>query len=204
MSFDVEIESASDCTQYPHNSQVMPSQGISADCAHTSGRVETLLAELRSVGVVLSICAEGLAFDAPENVLTDDMLARLRADRDGMLRLLAEQDLLPVIESGPESTTVVCPWCRSDRLADDAEGVRCERCERLAWVVIDSSLIRSDVVDDSVDFLRPDDVDVCPRCGDLFDTVAAAGGWACSRCEPQRKQTTARWLGIRERILSRS
>jgi len=53
-----------------------------------SGRVKTLLAELRSAGVILSIEGDRLAYDAPAGAITDDRFCRMRADRDGLLALL--------------------------------------------------------------------------------------------------------------------
>ncbi len=57
----------------------------SVNCVHGSGGVESLLRELRGLGVVLSIDADGrLAYDAPEP-LGDALLSRLRDHRDGLL-----------------------------------------------------------------------------------------------------------------------
>ena len=210
MRADSDFERPRECTHNPHKCPSGQSEGNSADIAYTVGRVEILLAELRSAGVVLSIVDEGLAFDAPADAMTDDRLVRMRADRDGLLALLGghpvvvpriEPETMPVIVAEPSA--VVCPWCGSDRLADDAQGVRCERCERLAWVLIDASLIRADSVDDGVEWLGPDEVEGCPRCGDLCDTMTALGGWLCSQCEPQRMPTTARWMAKRASILHR-
>lgn len=53
-----------------------------------SGRVKSLLAELQSTGVVLSIKGDQLVFDAPAKAMTDDLLARLRADRAGLVEAL--------------------------------------------------------------------------------------------------------------------
>jgi ribosomal protein L37AE/L43A len=209
MGADFDFESAQECT---HNLQKCPSgpaDGNCADIAYTLGRVEMLLAELQSAGVVLSIVDEGLAFDAPAEAITDDRLARMRADRDGLLALLRWPVVVPRIEPEPmpviipEPSAVVCPWCGSDRLADNAQGIVCERCERLAWGLMDASLVRADAVDDGVEWLGPDEVDSCPRCGDLCDVMTARGGWVCSRCEPQRKRITARWLAKRASILHR-
>jgi hypothetical protein len=215
MGADFDFERPRECTHNPHKCPEGPGEGNSADIAYTLGRVEILLAELRAAGVVLSVVDEGLAFDAPADAMTEDRLARMRADREGLLALLGggpvevpriEPEPQPVVDAQPEvegvGSAVVCPWCGSDRLANDAEGVRCERCERLAWVLVGASLVRADAVDDAVEWLGPDEVDACPRCGDLCDTMTALGGWACSRCEPERMAITARWMAKRERILA--
>ena len=171
---------------------------------------EGLLAELDAAGVVLSIVEDGLAFDGPEDLLTDDLLGMMRMHRDDLLTLVEhrEEGLAIVEADGLEadpSTSIVCPWCRSERLADDDDGggVRCESCGRLAWLAVDGSLVRADAEDVDVVGVHPDDVDACPACGDLCDTMTAMGGWSCSRCEPGRTATTARWLVKRERILAR-
>jgi ribosomal protein S27AE len=49
---------------------------------------DALLAELQSAGVILRIDGDRLAFDAPAKAMTDDLLARLRADRAGLVEAL--------------------------------------------------------------------------------------------------------------------
>ena len=46
---------------------------------------ETLIRELQAVGVRLFIQDGRLAFDAPDGVMTNELLARLRDDRDAVL-----------------------------------------------------------------------------------------------------------------------
>jgi hypothetical protein len=298
----------------PQNTRNGPEPGLvvgSVDIVDDLGRAKILLAELAAAGVELRIEGVGLAFDGPSGVVTDDLIGRMRADRESLLVLVADRDrgdvghgddppesslssgrpkvvhlkrepfdvridreskwgnpfvmgrdgdraevirkyrawvveqadlmgALPALRgkvlgcwcapaachgdvladlvealddaaepvadpvTGPVvATSIICPWCRSDQLADHAEGLRCDRCERMAWIVIGASLVRVDVADDDVDWLGPDEIDACPRCRDLCDMMTAMGGWACSRCEPQRTKITAWWLGIRERILKR-
>ena len=50
--------------------------------------VETLFSELQAVGVALFIEDGRLAFDAPGGSMTDELLARVRAERDGLMALL--------------------------------------------------------------------------------------------------------------------
>ena len=72
-------------THNTHNS-TLPSQfGNSVYCVDDSERVKKLLAELRALGVVLSIDGGRLAFDAPGDAMTDERLARLRPDRELVL-----------------------------------------------------------------------------------------------------------------------
>jgi hypothetical protein len=282
----------------PQNTRNGPEPGLvvgSVDIVDDLGRAKILLAELAAAGVELRIEGVGLAFDGPSGVVTDDLIGRMRADRESLLVLVADRDRGDVGhgDDPPESslssgrpkvvhlkrepfdvridreskwgnpfvmgrdgdraevirkyrawvveqadlmgalpalrgkvlgcwcapaachgdvladlvealdaaaverpTTVVCPWCRSDRLADDdGDGVRCERCERMAWVVVGASLVRADVADD-VDWLAPDEVDACPRCGDRCDTMTLAGSWRCSRCDPDANERRRRSLRV--------
>lgn len=103
-----------------------------------------LLAELRALGVELAINCDGqLAFDGPRDVIDDELLARMRTNREGLLALLSiSQVTAPV--SG-----VICPWCRrGDRLIDSDAGLNCDRCWRLAFRrLADGSIARVDHVD---------------------------------------------------------
>jgi hypothetical protein len=49
---------------------------------------DVLLAELRAADVRLWVDGDRLVYDAPSGVMTDDRLARLRADRDRLLAML--------------------------------------------------------------------------------------------------------------------
>ena len=65
-----------------------------------------LLVHLRSVGVVLSLDDEGrLAFDAPADVLTDELLAKMRSHRDGLIGCLRAEVVGEIIV--PPATRVV-------------------------------------------------------------------------------------------------
>lgn len=106
-----------------------------------------LLAELRALGVVLSIGAGGrLAYDAPVGVIGDDLLGRMRAERDGLLAALASEHI------GPEYVApmpgVICPWCRSgERLLEYSKGLQCDRCDRVAFRFEGDSIVRADWVE---------------------------------------------------------
>ena len=98
--------------------------------------VETLFSELKAAGVSLFIEDGRLAFDAPADVMTPELLARVRADRDGLLALLTD----PASSSG-----VSCPFCRGENLEDVELGWRCCYCKRLAWVwLLSGSIVRAD------------------------------------------------------------
>jgi hypothetical protein len=83
------IHDAQNLAQYPQN-PVGSGPGVgSVYFVDGFARAESLLAELQAAGVVLSVEGDRLAFDAPAGVLTDDLFARMRADRDGLLAMLA-------------------------------------------------------------------------------------------------------------------
>ena len=102
-----------------------------------------LLCELRALGVVLSIDGDGrLAYDAPARVISDDLLARMRAERVNLLVALAELDgpeyLLPI-------PGVRCPWCQSgEQLIVHDAGLRCDNCGREAWRFEGEAIVRCD------------------------------------------------------------
>ena len=103
--------------------------------------VEILFSELQSAGVRLFVEDGRLAFDAPSGALTDELLARVRAERDGLLAILAGEQL-----ATPEPSGVFCPFCRSELLEDAERGWRCQKCKRLAWVwTAGGSIVRADV-----------------------------------------------------------
>ena len=106
-----------------------------------------LLAELRARGVVLWIDTDGrLAYDAPAGVIVDELLCRMRAERDALLAALASEP------TGPEYLApmpgVICPWCSSDKhLLEHAEGLRCDQCGRDAFRFEGGSIVRADYVE---------------------------------------------------------
>ncbi len=63
-----------------------------------------LLERLRALGVVLSIDGDGrLAYDAPADVLGDDLLAEMRAHRDellGLVELIEERAAIREYDGG--------------------------------------------------------------------------------------------------------
>ena len=100
----------------------------------------TLLSELKAVGVTLFIEDGRLAFDAPADVMTPELLARVRAERDGLLAALQGEK-----PAGNEPSGVSCPFCRGELLEDVELGWRCCNCKRLAWVwTAGGSIVRAD------------------------------------------------------------
>jgi hypothetical protein len=143
---------------------------------------ESLFRELRALGVVLSIDPHGrLTFDAPEGVMTDTIVHRVRSCRDdllgmverieeraaimehdaGLTRVYAERMAFEeVLDHAPEPMPkgVICPWCNGQRLIDDPQGCRCWDCGRLAWVAVEGAIVRADY--------REIDLGNCPRNND--------------------------------------
>jgi hypothetical protein len=129
---------------------------------------ESVFRELRALGVVLSINRDGrLICDAPEGVVSESVMARIRSHRDDLLGIverieeragILEYDagldrreaerraLAEVINDSPEPMPpgVICPWCNGSRLVDALEGLRCWDCGRIAWVRRGRSIIRAD------------------------------------------------------------
>ncbi len=136
---------------------------------------KSLFGRLIDSGVILSITANGrLSIDAPRGFLTEGVVSEMGANREDLLALveqwgeraaimeydgglarvdaerLALVDVLgapPSPEYLPEEPGWLCPWCRrGDRLADDPGGLRCDRCNRLAWRWIGRSFVRADFI----------------------------------------------------------
>jgi ribosomal protein S27AE len=193
--------------QYPQN-PVGSGAGVgSVYFVDGLARVESLLAELQSVGVVLSVEGDRLAFDAPADVLTDDMLGRLRADRDGLLAVISRPDAAPVADPGPavQTSSIRCPVCDGIDLAEDPGGLRCGSCGAVAWVATaEGGLARCDSADELLD---PDLVPICRGCGRWCDVMTLAEAWRCSRCDPEaedRRRRTWRVMGIVSRSRGRT
>jgi ribosomal protein L37AE/L43A len=183
-----------------------------------SGRVKSLLAELQSAGVVLSIKGDQLAFDAPAGVITDELIGRMRADRAGLVEALR----VPVDHGGSDhddnlakavadasaivTSSIKCPFCESSDLADDPAGLRCGSCHSLAWIVTaEGGLALRDVAE--IELVDPDLVPVCPSCRRWCDVMTMAGVWRCSRCDPEaddRRRRTLRVIGLASRSRGRS
>lgn len=150
--------------QNTHNSAEVSQDASSVDYVDGSAQVKKLLAQLRSMGVVLSIDADGkLAFDGPADVLTAALLAKMKAQRDGLRALIEqEEERLAIVEfdGGPSRVEpvvvesaylepmcgVLCPWCRSDaHLVEIRSGLRCDNCGRKAWRFEgDGAIVRAD------------------------------------------------------------
>ncbi len=158
----MNFETTQTCPQYPQNSVVTLPEGNCAYIADTSERVRKLFDDLKSKGVVVSIAPDGrLSVDGPELVMTDDLLDRVRADRDGLLAL---------VELFEERAAIV----------EHDGGLSRDDAERLAW---------SDVVEPSESravSIGPERVEMpegvyCPYCrGQSFYAVPV--GSVCARC----------------------
>lgn len=199
------IQNAPSCAQNTQNPVgASPERGF-VDIAHTLGEVKKLLAELRGLGVVLSAQGDRLAFDAPAGVLGDDLLARMRAERDGLLVALRAEHGAAPDEHGaaPELVTLRCPWCGPENLIDSPGGLRCPRCGRLAWLdAPGGGLVRADHPDEAVELVDPDEVPICSSCGQWCDVMTLADVWRCSVCDPEadlRRRRTARVIELANR-----
>lgn len=142
----------------------------------TEPKVKPLFRRLVEASVVLSIDADGmLAIDAPKGVMTDELVAELRAHRD---------DLLALVEH----------WTERAAVREYAGGMSRPKAERVALIDVigggDPAALKADPADAS----EPLDLGPwwsCPWCrrGDrLADCV---GGLRCYRCG----RLAWRWVG---------
>lgn len=199
------IHNTESLTQHPQNGSgpaaVLGSANISVD----SLSAISLLASLQAAGVVLSVKSNQLVFDGPANVVTDELLGRMRSERDGLLRLVAQGD---VNDSLDRPTAIRCPWCDGIDLIDDHGGLRCHDCDRLAWAnTAEGGLARCEFADSVIELVDPDSVHTCPACGRWCDVLTLADSWRCSRCDPEaneRRLRTLRVLALASRSRGRS
>lgn len=218
MTGDIATEIPGKHTHNAHNAGRSPAAGNFADSAYTFGLAEKLLCDLRKAGVNARPRSQGIELSGPVGALTPELLDRLRADRNELLALLVRSEqAVEDVEPGPDGARELagsasgrkaappgalrCPWCGRADLRDDPEGLRCGRCERLAWVCEGGSMVRADCIDDDLEGLDPDDVPTCPSCGRWCDTETVVGVWHCSRCDAgadERRRRTRRvleWTG---------
>jgi hypothetical protein len=196
-------------TQNPQNPSGSGAGGGFEYFEDGSRRVETLMAELSGLGVVLRIDGDRLAFDAPEGVLVGDLLARVRADRAGLVAMLSRAVDPPAADPAPSdrAPSIRCP-CGGFDLADDPGGLRCRSCRSIAWAATaDGGLVRRDVVDEGSVVIDPGEVPICPGCGRWCDVMTMAEAWRCSRCDPEadeRRRRTLRVIGLVNRSRGRT
>lgn len=115
-----------------------PGESDIVDFVYESRACEKLFERLRALGVDLFTEDEGLGFDAPDGVLTDDLMEEMRAHRDDLLAMLSAQ-VYPI-------PGVFCPFCRGDEFIDEPSGWRCVKCNRLAWGWLGGSFVRADFI----------------------------------------------------------
>lgn len=186
--------------------------------------VEDLIVDCDAQGIRLLPADDGkLTIDAPHDALTPDLLSRLRTQKSELLAVLQcatgtaetnEDDVPPVCE-GPCQRLDDHPFLQSCTPASprwpDAQrydgGSSCDPAN-------DFTLEPVGPDDWPADYLDPDELTPCPRCGtldqwqsiagDLFATTP--GRWHCMKCDPPK---TARRLAetaarIRRRVNDRS
>ena len=133
-------ETVGNPTHNPQNCQDDARNGNSAYSADGSRQIQILFRDLQTAGVSLFIEDGRLGFDAPDGSMTDELLARVRGCRDGLLALLLADQA-----ATPEPSGASCPFCRSELLEDAERGWRCSHCKRLAWVwTAGGSIVRAD------------------------------------------------------------
>jgi hypothetical protein len=139
-----------------------------------------VMKDLTRFGIRLECHGEQLRF-SPQSAVSPELRQRMTAHKGELLAILkTDRDRPPAF---------FCPWCRSPNLVDDSDGLRCDACDRLAWLETDVGITRADVatdIIDEVDLLTP-----CSTCGTLELWQTLVGNWRCQRCDPP---TTARQL----------
>lgn len=153
-----------------------------------------LVDRLRAQDCFFELLDDEVDVDGPDEVLTEEVLGLLRDHRDEIAELLSAEC----------SVGIVCPWCRGKVLLDDADGVRCSDCDRLAWLnTAGGGLVRADQAEHDFEGVDPREVMVCPTCRDLCDVQRLDGEWRCSRCDPgaaARRSRTAKHLAAADRV----
>lgn len=102
-----------------------------------------LLAHLQSLDIKVAIGPDGrLTYNAPAHVLSDELLERMRSNRQELLALLKERTESSYLQP---IASVVCPWCNSDdHFTEKANGLWCGRCERLSFLFTRQAIVRAD------------------------------------------------------------
>lgn len=201
--------SSSNDTGVPKNTQNPDRSAVGfgfADIAHTFGDFEDLIATLQTADIRLSVNGERILLNALKGAVTDELRQRIRTHRDGILEFIRNdsgggaREQKAVEPSRPtltEDVNKIFGW------HDDAAT---ENFDTKGFDDPDPPPERFHpvVVPDDVTSVDLREVPVCDGCLRLSDTVTAMDEWACSNCEPQRSEATARLLALRAELLHRS
>lgn len=181
-----------------------PTEALTAELLDRlrAGRDELLaLLEWREERLAIAEADGELSPEAAERLVSDAMLGAEGAAPDPVpIAEAATVDAGGGADREPAARGIGCPWCGPVELLDDPEGLRCGRCERLAWLAVGRSIVRADCLDDDLEGLAPEDVPTCPSCGRWCDVETVAGAWRCSRCDPQAEARRRRTLRILARV----
>ncbi len=133
-----------------------------------------LLMDCEARGIrLLPVGEDGLTIDAPKDVLTSDLIQRLKAHKGDLLAMLR-----------PEADTPAIDLTHANGTAEPVDDSEPEAFGPDGWPL------------DSID---PDELDPCPECGTLEQWQTMAGNWRCLQCDPP---ITARRLRERARLQS--
>lgn len=125
-------ETLKNVAQNPHNCPGDLPLVNSADSADGFRRVRKIIETLRAAGIRLTLTNLGVEYEGPERSFPPGAIEELKRSRDVLIELLSEGE--------PGN----CPWCGPERLLEGESGLWCLRCERLAWVFTDHSIVRAD------------------------------------------------------------
>jgi hypothetical protein len=178
------------------------------DIAHSFECAKSLLAEVEGLGVVLSIDGDGIVFDASVDVMSSELLSRLRSVRSELYALLADRDRSSEAdpsEGDPPALFIGCRSCGVELPADQANGSACERCAQTDMLANSpDALSRMDEFDVESQLFAERTIPCCALCGKECNVQRLDGVWKCSQCDPEtreRRQRTQRILKSVQSIL---
>lgn len=116
-----------------------------------------LIDELFLKSVVLSIEDGQLIYRAPIGVVDDDMLQRMRADKQALSAAVEANVASQVDRVG------TCRSCGRVVLLDDARGFRCNECGQLAWLFKNKTIVRADFEGIEIDEMPPGVIPVAAK-----------------------------------------
>jgi hypothetical protein len=164
------------------------------DIAHRFVSAQSLLAEVEDLGVVLAIEGDGIVFDASEDVMSSELLERLRAVRSELRELLAERDSAQGTDRSEWQAPgpfVDCRCCNAELPADQANGSACERCAQLELLANSLEAFHQEYETDWDDQSFAElNIPLCETCGLCCDIQRLDDAWKCSRCDTEAEE---RW-----------
>ena len=151
----------------------------------------SLLADCAARDVRLLPVGDGsLTIDAPQHVLTPDLVHRIKANKYGLLETLRNPTAGPAVAS--HATATVSP-AASEQLSGNPPN-----CDTTA----EHDLGPSGPDGWPVNCVDPAELTTCPQCDTLEPWQSVAGDWHCQNCDPPDKARQLRELALRLKTAS--